>query len=98
METGVLRGNLDAEGKLHTLNAHVGRQTWEFDANASEEDVQKQDVRGKSFERQSAHKHSKDALIEDAFDAQRKERKRESSAPMDVTIDEKSVTKETKRR
>ena len=43
------RGNLDAEGKLRTLNAHVGRQTWEFDANASEEDVQKQDVRRKEF-------------------------------------------------
>ena len=95
------RGNLDAEGKLRTLNAHVGRQTWEFDANASEEDVQKQDVRRKEFrENRSAHKHSKDALMRDAFDAQRKERKRERKTTppsADVTIDEKSVTKETKR-
>ena len=67
------RGNLDAEGKLRTLNAHVGRQTWEFDANASEEDVQKQEERRKEFrENRSVQKHSKDALMRDAFDAQRK--------------------------
>ena len=68
--------------------------------NASEEDVQKQDVRRKEFrENRSAHKHSKDALDERCLMLQRKERKREENdaAELDVTIDEKSVTKETKR-
>ena len=84
--------NLDPENKLHTLNAHVGRQTWTFDPNASEEDVQKQDERRKQFrENRFVQKHSKDAFMRDAFDARRKERKREMKTTppsADVAVDE----------
>ena len=69
---------MDAEKKLHTLNAHVGRQTWAFDPNASEKDIEKQNQRRKEFrENRFVQKHSKDALMRDAFDARRVERKRE---------------------
>ena len=47
---------MDAEKKLHTLNAHVGRQTWAFDPNASEKDIEKQTNAGKSFERTGSFK------------------------------------------
>ena len=94
--------NLDAEKKLHTLNAHVGRQTWAFDPNASEKDIEKQNQRRKEFrENRFVQKHSKDALMRDAFDARRVERKRErKTTPPSAdgaVADEFAVEKETKR-
>ena len=93
---------MDAEKKLHTLNAHVGRQTWAFDPNASEKDIEKQNQRRKEFrENRFVQKHSKDALMRDAFDARRVERKRErKTTPPSAdgaVADEFAVEKETKR-
>ena len=93
---------MDAEKKLHTLNAHVGRQTWAFDPNASEKDIEKQNQRRKEFrENRCVQKHSKDALMRDAFDARRVERKRErKTTPPSAdgaVADEFAVEKETKR-